>query len=67
MENGKKWASPITMVKFANAFNVKAYELLKPLDLLPEDHSHIVEKFAEDVHSAVEQIRTAFIEKIEPK
>jgi uncharacterized protein YdeI (YjbR/CyaY-like superfamily) len=67
MENGKKWASPVTMVKFANVFNVKAYELLKPPDLLPEDNSHIVEKFAEDVHSAVEQIRAAFIEKIESK
>jgi transcriptional regulator with XRE-family HTH domain len=67
MENGKKWASPITMVKFANAFNVKAYELLKPLDLLPEDYSHVVEKFAEDVHFAVEQIRTTFRKKIEPK
>ena len=63
IENGKKWASPITMVKFANAFNVKAYELLKPLDLLPEDYAHIVEKFAEDVHSAVEEIRTTFFDK----
>jgi transcriptional regulator with XRE-family HTH domain len=60
MENGKKWASPITMVKFANTFNVKAYELLKPLDLLPEDYNHVVEKFAEDVHFAVEQIRMTF-------
>jgi len=67
IENGKKWASPITMVKFANIFNVKAYELLKPLDLLPEDYGHIVEKFAEDVHSAVEQIRTIFLEKIDQK
>jgi transcriptional regulator with XRE-family HTH domain len=64
MENGKKWASPITMVKFANVFKVKAYELLKPLDLLPEDYNHAIEKFAEDVHSAVEQIRMAFIKRI---
>jgi hypothetical protein len=48
------------MVKFANAFNVKAYELLKPLDLLPDNYNNAIEKFAEDVHSAVEQIRTAF-------
>jgi transcriptional regulator with XRE-family HTH domain len=61
MENGKKWASPITMVKFANIFKVKAYELLKPMDLLPENHDHIVEKFAEDVHSAVENIRKTLI------
>ena len=62
IENGKKWASPITMVKFANTFNVKAYELLKPLDLLPENYGSVVEKFAEDIHYAVEQIRKTFLE-----
>jgi transcriptional regulator with XRE-family HTH domain len=61
IENGKKWASPITMVKFANIFDVKAYELLKPLDLLPENYCGIIDKFAEDIHYAVEQIRTVFL------
>ena len=55
------------MVKFANTFNVKAYELLKPLDLLPEDYSNIIEKFAEDVHSAVDQIRAKFLGNINKK
>jgi len=63
IETGKKWASPITMVKFANVFKVKAYELLKPLDLLPESYSNIVEKFAEDMHTAVDNIRSVFLEK----
>jgi len=63
IETGKKWASPITMVKFANIFNVKAYELLKPMDLLPDNYSNVIEKFAEDIHVAVEQIRLSFIEK----
>ena len=67
IETGKKWASPVTMVKFANAFNVKAYELLKPLDLLPDNYHNVVDKFAEDVHSAVEQIRTIFLDKIRKK
>jgi transcriptional regulator with XRE-family HTH domain len=62
IENGKKWASPITMVKFANTFNVKAYELLKPLDLLPENYCNIIEKFSEDIHYAVEQIRKEYLE-----
>jgi len=61
IETGKKWASPITMVKFANIFDIKAYELLKPPDLLPDNYNNIVEKFAEDVHSAVEKIRTSFL------
>ena len=67
IETGKKWASPITMVKFANVFNIKAYELLKPSDLLPDNYYSVVEKFAEDVHFAVEQIRTTFLENSDRK
>jgi len=67
IETGKKWASPITMVKFANVFNVKAYELLKPSDLIPDNYYNVIEKFAEDVHSAVEQIRTTFLENKKKK
>ena len=63
IETGKKWASPVTMVKFANVFNLKAYELLKPLDLLPDNYDNVIEKFTEDIHVAVEQIRTSFLEK----
>jgi len=62
IETGKKWASPITMVKFANVFEIKAYELLKPPDILPENYNNIVEKFAEDIHLAVEKIRTSFLD-----
>jgi transcriptional regulator with XRE-family HTH domain len=62
IETGKKWASPITIVKFADVFNIKAYELLKPPDILPENYSNIIEKFAEDMHSAVEHIRISFLE-----
>ena len=61
IETGKKWASPNTMIKFANTFNLKAYELLKPVDLLPENYSNIIEKFAEDIHYSVEQIRSEFL------
>ena len=67
IETGKKWASPITMVKFANVFNIKAYELLKPSDLIPDNYYNVIEKFAEDVHSAVEQIRTTFLENKKKK
>ena len=55
------------MVKFANVFNVKAYELLKPMDLLPENYSNVIEKFTEDIHIAVDQIRFLFIEKEKQK
>jgi transcriptional regulator with XRE-family HTH domain len=62
IETGKKWASPVTIVKFADAFNVKAYELLKPSDILPENYNNVIEKFAEDMHSAVEHIRNSFLQ-----
>ena len=62
IETGKKWASPITIVKFADVFSIKAYELLKPPDILPENCCDIIEKFAEDMHSAVEHIRITFLE-----
>jgi transcriptional regulator with XRE-family HTH domain len=62
IETGKKWASPNTMVKFANVFKVKAYELLKPLNLIPDSYCNIIDKFSEDIHQAVDQIRTVFLE-----
>jgi len=61
IETGKKWASPVTMVKFANVFNVKPYELLKPPDLLPDSYNNMVDKFAEDMHTAVDNIRTTLL------
>ncbi|MCL2209270.1 MAG: helix-turn-helix domain-containing protein [Treponema sp.] len=63
IETGKKWASPITMVKFADIFNVKPYELLKPIDLIPENYNSFINKFAEEIHSAVEQIHTKYLKK----
>ena len=55
------------MVKFANIFEIKAYELLKPLNLLPANYNNVIEKFAEDVHSAVEQIRIKLVNNMNPK
>jgi transcriptional regulator with XRE-family HTH domain len=63
IETGKKWASPITMVKLANVFNIEAYELLKPLDLLPDNYNNIIEKYTEDIHDAIEQVRNVFLQK----
>ncbi|MDR1114063.1 MAG: helix-turn-helix domain-containing protein, partial [Candidatus Margulisbacteria bacterium] len=30
VERGKKWASPVTLVKIADVFKIDAYELFKP-------------------------------------
>ena len=32
IENGKKWISPASMVKFAAVLNIEPYELFKPAD-----------------------------------
>jgi transcriptional regulator with XRE-family HTH domain len=67
IETGKKWASPVTMVKFANVFNIATYELLKPLDVLPDNYSNVIEKYTEDIHNAIEQVHTAFFTKLNQK
>jgi transcriptional regulator with XRE-family HTH domain len=49
IETAKKWASPITIVKLADVFNIEAYELLKPLDVLPDKANDILENYTEDI------------------
>jgi transcriptional regulator with XRE-family HTH domain len=64
IETGKKWASPITMVKFANAFGIEVYELLKPLNILPDNYSNVIEKYTEDVYKAIEKVHSAYLDKM---
>lgn len=64
IETGKKWASPITMVKLAGVFNIEAYELLKPLDVLPDNISGIIEKYKEDVCRAIDKVHSTYLAKI---
>ncbi|MCL1931959.1 MAG: helix-turn-helix domain-containing protein [Treponema sp.] len=37
IENGNRWISPQTLVKFASALNVEPYELFKPAEALPPE------------------------------
>jgi transcriptional regulator with XRE-family HTH domain len=67
IETGKKWASPVTMVKFATAFNIETYELLKPLDLVPDNYNNVIEKYTEDIYKAIEQVHNAFSIKLNQK
>ena len=55
IENGKKWPSPRTMIKFAKAFNLEVYELLKPETMLPDDTGQVVSKYTEEVLKAINQ------------
>jgi len=51
IENGKKWVSPITLVKIADALNIEVYELLKPETIIPDNAINILEKYTSDIHN----------------
>ena len=62
IEGGKKWASLPTMVKIANVFNVKVYELLKPPGQLPDNLNSILKKYTEEVHAAIDNINHTLLD-----
>jgi transcriptional regulator with XRE-family HTH domain len=51
IENGKKWLSPHTLLKIADAFNIEAYELLKPETSIPDHALNIIEKYTADIYA----------------
>jgi len=50
IENGKKWGSPATLVKIAEALNIEVYELFKPETIIPDNAANIIEKYTADIH-----------------
>ena len=64
IETGKKWASPITLVKLAEVFGIEVYELLKPINILPDSFNHIIEKYTEDIFNAISEVHDGYLEKI---
>ena len=67
IETGKKWASPITLVKLANIFNIEVFELLKPVDITPEKVNIFMEKYTEDIHVAISQVHNSYKMKLRKK
>ena len=63
IEAGKKWASPVTMIKIADALDVYVYELLKPPGLPPDNINSLMRKYADNVNEALEGVRRTFMEK----
>ena len=53
IENGKKWISPSTIVKFASVLNIEPYELFKPADSPSPAVSALLTKYKDDVIKAV--------------
>jgi transcriptional regulator with XRE-family HTH domain len=67
IETGKKWASPINLVKLADVFNIRVYELLKPIDILPDNVNIFMEKYTEDIFNAISGVHDNYLLKIKKK
>jgi transcriptional regulator with XRE-family HTH domain len=71
IENGKKWVSPVTLVKIADALNIDAYELLKPETIIPDNSINILEKYTVEIcqvfEKTVTDIRNNYIRQLSKK
>jgi len=71
IENGNRWISPQTLVKFATALNIEPYELFKPAEALPPDVPLILNKCLDEavvaVTSTLNQIRDYYLPHPEPR
>jgi len=67
IETGKKWASPITLVKLACVFSVEVYELLKPVNVLPDNINPFMEKYTEDILSAITEVHDKYLSKLKKR
>ena len=68
IENGKKWVSPITLIKIADALDIEVYELLKPETIIPDDAANILEKYTADIYKIfgenLHNIQNKYIQQI---
>jgi transcriptional regulator with XRE-family HTH domain len=53
VENGRKWVSPVTLVKFATALKIEPYELFKPETTLTPSVATALSKWSDEVSEAV--------------
>ena len=67
IENGNRWISPQTLVKFASALGIEPYELFKPVETLPSDVTDTLNKCLDEAVVAVtqtlNQIRGCYLPK----
>jgi transcriptional regulator with XRE-family HTH domain len=60
VECGKKFLSPATMVKLAEIFHIEVYELFKPEKIFSDRSQNLLNKYTEDVISAVQKVRRKY-------
>jgi len=56
LENGKKWLSPLTMVKCASVLKIEPYELFKPGEASSPSVSAILSKYNDEVIEGVSKL-----------
>jgi transcriptional regulator with XRE-family HTH domain len=55
VENGRKWISPMTLVKFASALNIEPYELFKSENAISPEITTALTNWSNDIVKAVTQ------------
>ena len=60
IENGKKWISPASIVKFASVLNIEPFELFKPIDDPLPSVSDLLSKYNDEVIRAVSDCRARY-------
>ena len=67
IENGNRWVSPVTLVKFASTLSIEPYELFKPEEAIPSDTANTLNKCLDEAVVAVtetlNQIREYYLPK----
>ena len=71
IENGKKWVSPATLLKMADALSIEAYELLKPDTKIPDNAVNLIEKYTAEIYQVfgetLSNIQYNYIKQIKNK
>ena len=55
VENGRKWFSPMTLVKFASVLEIEPYELFKPENASSPEITTALANWSNDIVEAVSQ------------
>ncbi|MDR0562209.1 MAG: helix-turn-helix domain-containing protein [Spirochaetaceae bacterium] len=55
IENCKKWISPLTLAKLAEALEVEVSQLFKPQETLSDERKDLIVKLATDISKTVTQ------------
>jgi len=53
VENGRKWFSPVTLVKFASALDIEPYKLFKPENAVSPEITTVLTNWSNDIVKAV--------------